>query len=116
MIGQKVAKARNRIEQASARGGGSPTKTPTPTTKDSPFGPKIADEVPKSGVPDNWSKSDIDDAIVDYKASLETRRREFQTFEELGEGSATLRTAHARRISEEEGFLKSLEKVRESRR
>lgn len=93
-----------------------PKRIPTPTTKDAPFGPKIADEVPQKGVPDNWSKSDIDDAIEDYKSSIETRRTELQTFDDLGKGSATQRKAHAQRITQEEQFLKSLEKARESRR
>lgn len=90
-------------------------KAPVPTTKSSPFGPKVADPVPKSGVPKNWSKDQIRDAISDYKASIASRKAELKAFDAAKRGSATQRKAHAQRITREESFLGSLEKALGSR-
>jgi hypothetical protein len=90
-------------------------KTPPPTTKSSPFGSKVADPVPKSGVPKNWSKDQIRDAISDYKASIASRKAELEAFDAAKRGSATQRSAHAQRITREESFLRSLEKALGSR-
>jgi RHS repeat-associated protein len=91
-------------------------KIPLPTTKSTSFGPKIADPVPSRGVPKNWSKDQIADVVVDYKASIATRKVELGVFDAAGRGSATQRLAHARRITREEGFLRSLEKALGSRK
>ncbi|NMO18195.1 hypothetical protein HPC49_11215 [Pyxidicoccus fallax] len=90
------------------------SKTPVPSTKSSQFGPKIADKVPDGGVPKNWSRSQIEDAVADYRASIATRKAEMQAFDAAGVGSATQRLAHARRITEEETFLRSLVKALEN--
>src|SRR5690606_17984627 len=87
------------------RAAGAGSKIPVPTTKNSPFGPKIADAVPSRGVPKSWSKDQIADAVADYKASIATRKAELSAFDAAGVGSATQRLAHARRITQEEGFL-----------
>jgi RHS repeat-associated protein len=100
---------------AGGPGAGGGAKTPVPTTKSTPFGPKIADEIPGEGVPLNWSRSQIQDAITDYSASIASRKTELQTFEAAGVGSATQRLAHARRITQEESFLRSLKKALERR-
>lgn len=92
------------------------SKTPLPKLKSSGFGSKIADTIPKKGVPSNWSKAQIDDAIADYKTSIASRKAELSAFDKTGGGSATKRRAHARRITEEETFLRSLEKAAENRR
>lgn len=84
--------------------------------KESPFGPKIADAVPKNGVPRNWTKEQITDAITDYETSIASRKAEQAAFDAGGRGNVTERLAHARRITEEESFLKSLEKALENRR
>ena len=89
-------------------------KIPTPTIKNTPFGPKIADEIPTSGIPKNWNKSQIDDAITDYSSSIASRKAELKAFDLAGGGSATQRLAHARRITQEENFLKSLLKASEN--
>jgi hypothetical protein len=47
---------------------------------------------------------------VDYNASIVSRKAELEAFDALGGGSATQRLAHARRITLEENFVKSLEK------
>ena len=91
-------------------------KIPTPTLKESPFGAKIADAIPKKGVPSNWSREQIGDAIVDYKTSIASRKAELAAFDASGRGSATQRLAHARRITEELTFLKSLEKAGRNRK
>ena len=85
-------------------------KTPVPSLKSSAFGWKIADEVPE-GVPRNWSSEQIADSIVDYETSIASRKAELAAFDAAGGGSATQRLAHARRIAEEESFLRSLEKA-----
>jgi hypothetical protein len=90
-------------------------KAPTPSMKSSPFGPKIEDAIPRGGVPKNWSKADIADAIDDYELSIASRYAEQRAFDAAGIGSATERLAHARRISQEEGFLASLRKALENR-
>jgi RHS repeat-associated protein len=87
-------------------------KTPTPTMKDSDFGPKVADEVPQ-GVPKNWSKPQIEDAITDYKTSIASRKAEQQAYAAGGQGNEAQRVAHAQRITQEEAFLRSLEKALE---
>lgn len=89
---------------------------PLPGMKSSPFGPKIDGVIPASGVPTNWSRTQIADAIVDYRTSLASRRAELAAFDSIGGGSFTRRLAHARRISQEEDFLRSLEKDYGSRR
>jgi hypothetical protein len=94
----------------------SPNKTPTPKLKPSSFGPKIADEIPKDGVPGNWGPNDIEDAIADYEASIASREAELDAFDSLGAGTSEQRLAHARRITEEESFLQSLRKALENRR
>ncbi|GIX00061.1 MAG: hypothetical protein KatS3mg111_3393 [Pirellulaceae bacterium] len=91
-------------------------KVATPAVKASQFGPRIADPVPTNGVPKNWSREDIQDAIDDYRASIATRKAELQAFDLSGSGSATKRLAHARRITEEEAFLASLFKALENRK
>jgi hypothetical protein len=90
-------------------------KTKTPTTKSSPYGPKIADEIPKNGVPKNWSKNDISDAMDQYKTSINSRKKELKDFLESGKGTETGHKLHAKRITEEENFVKSLEKAYDSR-
>lgn len=87
------------------------TKVPLPTLKSSAFGAKVADAIPTNGVPRNWSRTEIEDAIVDYRASIASRKAELGAFDALGGGSATQRLAHAQRITAEEAFLKSLEKA-----
>ncbi|MEO0460610.1 MAG: hypothetical protein AAF219_07190 [Myxococcota bacterium] len=92
------------------------SKTPTPTTKSSPFGPKVADAIPTDGVPKNWGKEQIEDAIADYRASIRSRIAELKAFDAVGGGSATQRLAHTRRITKEQAFLRSLEKALENRK
>lgn len=75
--------------------------------KSSPFGPKVEDAIPRDGVPKDWSKPDIADAIDDYELSIASRYAAQQAFNAAGIGSATERLAHARRTSQEEGFLAS---------
>lgn len=87
------------------------SKIPVPSLKSSPFGPKIGDAIPTNGVPRNWSRDQIEDAISDYRTSIGSRRAELAAFDALGGGSATQRLAHAQRITAEESFLKSLEKA-----
>ena len=84
--------------------------------KSSPFGAKVADEIPTSGVPKNWSRDHIEDAIGDYQTSIASRKAEMDAFDSAGIGSATQRKAHARRVTEEEGFLQSLTHALENRR
>jgi|GEM_PF-3929669 hypothetical protein len=84
--------------------------------KTSPFGPKIEDAIPRSGVPTNWGKPDITDAIGDYELSIASRYAEQRAFDAAGIGSATERLAHARRITQEEDFLASLRKALENRK
>jgi len=91
------------------------TKIPVPTLKSSPFGAKIENEVPTIGVPRNWSPEQIADSVVDYQTSIASRKAELAAFDASGRGSATQRLAHARRITEEESFLRSLEKALSSR-
>ena len=83
--------------------------------KSSPFGSKVADAVP-TGVPKNWSNDVLEDAIVDYRTSIASRKSEMAAFDEQGIGSATQRLAHARRIGQEEAFLQSMEHQLENRR
>jgi RHS repeat-associated protein len=97
-----------------ARGVRAGTKVPLPRLKDSPFGPKIGDEIP-NGVPRNWSGEQIEDAIVDYQTSIASRKAEMAAFDAVGGGSAKQRLDHAQRISQEEAFLKSLEKAQRDR-
>jgi hypothetical protein len=85
-------------------------KIPVPKMKESDFGPKLKDDVFRNGVPSNWTKGEIDDAIMDHKISIESRKKEFKIFEESGIGTVAQRKAHARRITREEAFLRSLEK------
>lgn len=63
-----------------------------------------------------WTRPQIEDAIVDYRSSIASRKAEMAAFDEAGIGSATQRKAHARRITEEESFLRSLEHALENRR
>ncbi|MHC4402820.1 MAG: hypothetical protein ACYTG0_24430 [Planctomycetota bacterium] len=93
-----------------------PGKKPTPRLKDSDFGPKIEDAIPRRGVPKNWSKSDIENAIIDYQTSIASRKAEQRAFELAGKGSEIERLAHARRIAEEERFLHSLRDALENRK
>lgn len=86
------------------------SKVALPSLKSSRFGSKIADDLP-DGVPRNWSKTDIEDAIVDFNTSLASRRRELAAFDAVGGGSPGLRRGHAQRITQEQAFLKSLEKA-----
>ena len=86
-------------------------KLPVSTLKNSPFGPKIADPIPTNGVPDNWTKGQIDDAISDYQTSIASRKSELAAFDAAGRGNATQRLAHAQRITQEEAFLRSLIKA-----
>jgi RHS repeat-associated protein len=86
-------------------------RVPIPKLKSSPFGPKIASPVPGRGVPRHWTGEDIQDAIVNYKASIASRRAELNVFDAIGRGSATQRLAHAQRITQEEAFLRSLERA-----
>lgn len=106
--GHKIHLARTNV---AGHRGDEPSKTPAASTKDSAFGPKVADKIPTDGVPKNWSRERIEDAIADYRASITTRKAEMATFDTAGVGSATQRKAHAKRISEEEAFLRSLEKA-----
>jgi RHS repeat-associated protein len=101
---------------SSGNSAGNKNKVPTPSLKDSPFGPKVEDPVPKNGVPQNWTKEQIGEAITDYETSLASRKAEQSAFGATGKGNETQRLAHARRITEEENFLKSLIKAQESRR
>lgn len=91
--------------------GADPVKTPAATTKGSAFGPKVADAIPTDGVPPNWSREKIEDAIANYTASIASRKAELAAFDQAGIGSATQRLAHARRITQEEAFLRSLKKA-----
>lgn len=84
-----------------------------PTMKRSPYGWKIETNVPKDGVPAHWSRADIEDAIVDYRTSITTRKAEMKAIDALGGGDPKKRAGHALRITLEEQFLKSLEKARE---
>jgi hypothetical protein len=93
-----------------ARAATAGSKVALPTLKSSRFGSKIADDLP-DGVPRNWSKAEIEDAIVDFNVSLASRRRELAAFDAVGGGSPGLRLGHAQRITQEETFLKSLEKA-----
>jgi RHS repeat-associated protein len=86
-------------------------KVPCPSTKDSDFGPKVSDPVPKNGVPPEWTQEQINDAIADYRASIASRKAEQAAFDAGGLGNATERLAHAQRITEEEQFLQSLLKA-----
>ena len=88
----------------------------TPDVKASPFGDKVESPVPKDGVPTNWSRTDIEDAIVDYRTSIASRNAEQRAFALAGTGSEVERLAHFRRISEEESFLHSLQNALENRR
>jgi hypothetical protein len=87
------------------------TKVALPAMKSSPFGAKFAGEIPRNGVPANWTREQIQDAIIDIRTSIVSRRAELAAFDAVGGGSATQRLAHARRIAAEEGFLRSLEKA-----
>ena len=91
-------------------------KVRTPAVKQSHFGPKIATPIPKKGVPKNWGKTDVENAIEDYRTSIASRKAELSAFDAAGGGSPTQRLAHARRITQEEGFLSSLEKALEDLR
>ena len=93
-----------------------PRRVPTPSMKSSPFGSKIEDAIPRGGVPKNWSRGEIADAIGDYELSIASRYAEQRAFDAAGIGSATERLAHARRITQEEGFLASLRKALENRK
>lgn len=92
------------------------TKGSLPRLKSSAFGPKIGDDILRNGVPRNWSLGDSEDAIVDYQTSIASRKAELAAFDAVGGGSATQRLAHARRISQEEAFLRSLETAQRNRR
>jgi RHS repeat-associated protein len=91
------------------------SKVSLPSLKASPFGLKIADEIPK-GVPRNWSGLDIQDAIVDYRTSIASRKAELAAYDAVGGGDPKRRLGHARRISQEEAFLRSLERAWRDRR
>jgi hypothetical protein len=103
-----LAKARAAAARAAA--------ATAPRMKQSDFGWKVEDPVPKSGVPKNWSRADIEGAIVDYRTSIATRKAEQRAFEAAGAGTEALRLAHAMRITEEEGFLQSLLHALENRK
>jgi RHS repeat-associated protein len=87
------------------------TSVPLPSLKSSRFGIKVADKVPTQGVPGNWSKSDIGDAMDAYSTSIASRKAEMSAFDAVGGGNAAQRLAHAQRITEEESFLRSLSKA-----
>ena len=87
------------------------SKFSLPTLKSSPFGLKIDDVIPTNGVPRNWARGEIEDAIAGYRTSIASRKSELAAYDAVGGGSATLRLSHAQRITEEEAFLKSLEKA-----
>jgi RHS repeat-associated protein len=87
-------------------------KTPLPSFKDSPFGPKIQDEIP-DGVPSNWSREQVQDAIIDYRTSIVSRRAELAAFDASGKGTDLGRMSHVERIADEEGFVRSMEKALE---
>jgi hypothetical protein len=91
-----------------------PNKIATPKVKQSPFGPKIEDEIPKNGVPKNWSKANIEEAIDDYQRSIASRKSEQRAYELAGRGNEAERIAHAQRISAEESFLHSLQHALEN--
>ena len=93
-----------------------PSKVAIPSVKISDFGPKIADVVSKNGVPKNWSPTDIQEAISDYRTSINSRKAELNAFDLAKIGNATQRLAHARRITEEEDFLASLLKALRNRK
>lgn len=101
----KPARAGKRIVEQVSK------KIPIPKMKSSPFGGKIEDKIPTNGVPRNWTRAEIEDAIVDYRTSIATRKAEQAAFDAMGGGSAIERLAHARRITDEENFLKALEKA-----
>jgi hypothetical protein len=98
----------------SGKGNQAQSDSGLPTLKDSPFGPKISSPVPKNGVPRNWTKEQIQDATTDFKTSIASRKAEQVAF--AGRGSEAQRIAHAQRITQEEKFLKSLEKASETRK
>jgi RHS repeat-associated protein len=52
------------------------SKIALPSLKSSPFGPKVATVTPRNGVPRNWSRSQIRDAISDYRTSIASRKGE----------------------------------------
>lgn len=87
------------------------SKVPMPPLKSSPFGNKIDGLVPKDGVPRSWSADDIKTAIQDYKTSIASRKAELAAYDAAGGGTKHLRLSHAQRITEEEVYLKSLEKA-----
>jgi hypothetical protein len=90
-------------------------KPSLPKMKSSDFGPKLAGEVP-TRVHANWTKEAIEDVIADVTASIATRRAEEAAFKAQGIGNEIQRVAHARRISQEEAFLRSLQKALEGRK
>jgi len=110
---QEQVQQRN-LQQEVPKVGDTPAgeKVPLPKMKDSPFGDKIDDVVPKNGVPKNWTKDQIADAITDYQTSIASRRAEQSAFETRG--NETQRVAHAQRITQEEAFLRSLMKALEN--
>lgn len=75
--GKGTGRFQRRLEDIT---GNAPNKVPTPTLKE---GGKIADTVPIS-VPKNWSKADIEDAILDYERSIAARKAEQAKFDKLG--------------------------------
>lgn len=88
-------------------------KVPLPRLKSSPFGPKIATNVPKNGVPKDWSRTDVEDAILNYTESIRSRKAEWSHFNGIG-GSARRQAGHAERIRLEEKFLESLKDALEN--
>ena len=87
------------------------SKFSLPTLKSSPFGLKIDDVIPTNGVPRNWARGEIEDAIAGYRTSIASRKSELAAYDAVGGGSATLRLSHAQRITEEDAFLTSLVKA-----
>jgi hypothetical protein len=83
-----------------------PNKVPTPTIKGAG---KVSDLVPPH-VPQNWSKTDISDAIPTYENSIKLRKAEAAAFEAVGGGHVWIRKAHFERIVSEENFLRQLQR------
>ncbi len=83
--------------------------------KHSKFGIKIGDKIP-DGVPKNWSKGDIEDAISDYKVSVGSRKKEAEFFRTSGKGNKHQAKSHNVRIRQEENFIKALEKELDNRK
>ena len=56
----------------------------------------------------DWSRGDIEDAILDYGRSINVRKAEQADLDAIGRGKFWSRKDHYERIVEEENFLRHL--------